>query len=308
MSAEIRLRDPASRPGIEHPPRFAALPYAAMALGVLALGFSAIFVRWAAAPGPVTGFYRMGLASVFLAPFALAGRTHRRSWPTAGIHMAALAGLFLAADVALWNTAVNLTSAANAVLFANTAPLWVALAAWLLLREKLNGRFWLALLLTLAGAALVLGTDFFRNPRIGWGDLLALAASLFYAGYFLITQRGREQLPPLPYVWLMGAISALTLLGISLALRLPLVGYPSQTYLAFLGLALVTQVVGYLAMGYALGHLPASLVSPTMVGQLLATALLAIPLLGEFPSLEQWLGGIGVIAGIVLVHRARQAA
>ena len=279
-----------------------------MALGVLALGFSAIFVRWAAAPGPVTGFYRMGLASVFLAPFALAGRTHRRSWPTAGIHMAALAGLFLAADVALWNTAVNLTSAANAVLFANTAPLWVALAAWLLLREKLNGRFWLALLLTLAGAALVLGTDFFRNPRIGWGDLLALAASLFYAGYFLITQRGREQLPPLPYVWLMGTISALTLLGISLALRLPLVGYPSQTYLAFLGLALVTQVVGYLAMGYALGHLPASLVSPTMVGQLLATALLAIPLLGEFPSLEQWLGGIGVIAGIVLVHRARQAA
>ena len=279
-----------------------------MALGVLALGFSAIFTRWAAAPGPVTGFYRMGLASVFLAPFALAGRTHRRSWPTAGIHMAALAGLFLAADVALWNTAVNLTSAANAVLFANTAPLWVALAAWLLLREKLNGRFWLALLLTLAGAALVLGTDFFRNPRIGWGDLLALAASLFYAGYFLITQRGREQLPPLPFVWLMGAISALTLLGISLALRLPLVGYPSQTYLAFLGLALVTQVVGYLAMGYALGHLPASLVSPTMVGQLLATALLAIPLLGEFPSLEQWLGGIGVIAGIVLVHRARQAA
>jgi drug/metabolite transporter (DMT)-like permease len=222
--------------------------------------------------------------------------------------MAALAGLFLAADVALWNTAVNLTSAANAVLFANTAPLWVALAAWLLLREKLNGRFWLGLLLTLAGAAFVLGTDFFRNPRIGWGDLLALAASLFYAGYFLITQRGREQLPPLPFVWLMGAISALTLLGISLALRLPLVGYPSQTYLAFLGLALVTQVVGYLAMGYALGHLPASLVSPTMVGQLLATALLAIPLLGEFPSPAQWLGGLGVIAGIVLVHRARQAA
>jgi drug/metabolite transporter (DMT)-like permease len=71
---------------------------------------------------------------------------------------------------------------------------------------------------------------------------------------------------------------------------------------------LVTQVVGYLAMGYALGHLPASLVSPTMVGQLLATALLAIPLLGEFPSPAQWLGGIGVFAGIVLVHRARQGA
>jgi drug/metabolite transporter (DMT)-like permease len=68
------------------------------------------------------------------------------------------------------------------------------------------------------------------------------------------------------------------------------------------------QVVGYVAVGYVLGHLPASLVPPTMVGQLLATALLAIPLLGETASPAQWLDGIGVIGGNILVHRARQAA
>jgi drug/metabolite transporter (DMT)-like permease len=83
-----------------------------------------------------------------------------------------------------------------------------------------------------------------------------------------------------------------------------LTGYPAQTWLAFLGLAMVTQVVGYLAVGYALGHLPASLVAPTMVGQPVVTALLAIPLLGEHLAPVQWLGGAGVLLGIFLIHRS----
>jgi drug/metabolite transporter (DMT)-like permease len=82
--------------------------------------------------------------------------------------------------------------------------------------------------MTLAGAALVLGTDLLRHSHIGWGDLLALAASLFHAGDYLITPRCRERLPPFPYVSLMGVISALSLPGVSLTLRLPLVGYPPR--------------------------------------------------------------------------------
>jgi drug/metabolite transporter (DMT)-like permease len=87
---------------------------------------------------------------------------------------------------------------------------------------------------------------------------------------------------------------------------LPLTGYPAQTYLAFLGAAIVSQTGGYLAVGYALGHLPASLVAPTMIGQPVVTALLAIPLLGESLVASQWLGGLSVLAGIYLVHRSRE--
>jgi drug/metabolite transporter (DMT)-like permease len=70
----------------------------------------------------------------------------------------------------------------------------------------------------------------------------------------------------------------------------------------------VPQIIGYLAMGYALGHLPASIVSPTMLGQPVLTALLAIPLLGETLQPVQWMGGLVVISGIFLVHRSREAA
>jgi drug/metabolite transporter (DMT)-like permease len=91
----------------------------------------------------------------------------------------------------------------------------------------------------------------------------------------------------------------------SLVLGLPLGGYPPTTYLAFLGLALVTQITGYLAVGYALGHLPASIVSPTMVSQPVITALLAIPFLGEMLAPVQWIGGAAVVAGVIVVHRSR---
>jgi drug/metabolite transporter (DMT)-like permease len=100
--------------------------------------------------------------------------------------------------------------------------------------------------------------------------------------------------------------STLGLLVICLALGQPLTGYPTHTYLNFIALGLVTQVVGYLAITYALGHLPASLVAPTMLSQPVVTAVLAAAVLGERISLWQVFGGIAVLTGVYVVHRSRQ--
>jgi drug/metabolite transporter (DMT)-like permease len=275
-----------------------------MGVGIVALGFSALFVRWAAAPGPVTGFYRMAIASLILVPLSLARHGDPRRWPSAGLRFAVIGGAALCFDLALWNTAVLYTSAANATLLANTAPLWVAIAAALFFKEKLSGGFWIGLVLVLSGAAAVLGADFLRDFHLGLGDLLAIGASVFYAGYYLATQFGRRHMASLPYVTAAGVTSTILLLGLVLLLGQSLTGYPAETWAAFAALGLVTQVLGYVAVGYALGHLPASLVSPTMVGQPVMTALLAIPLLGETLAPVQWIGGAAVLAGIVLVHRS----
>jgi drug/metabolite transporter (DMT)-like permease len=280
-----------------------ALPYLAIAFGVFALGCSALFVRWANAPGPVTGFYRMGLASLVLLPLALR-QGGRRPWPKRGVLFAVLGGASLALDLALWTTAVFMTKVANATLFANTAPLWVALVGMAFLGERLPALFWGGLAITLSGGAFVAGSDFLVHPTLGWGDVISLLAGVFYAGYYLCTQVGRRYLDSARYVWLAGACSAVCLLVICLAAGFPLTGYPPQTYLAFAASALITQAAGYLAVGYALGHLPASVVSPTMTGQPVVSALLAIPLLGETLSHIQWLGGAAVIAGIYLINRA----
>jgi drug/metabolite transporter (DMT)-like permease len=278
----------------------------ALIFGIVALGFSALFVRWANAPGPVVGLYRIGLSTLILIPFFIIRRRNRAPITRAILIFPILGGILTALDHGFWNTSVNFTSAANATLLANTAPLWVALFAWLVWHEKLKFAFWIGLVLTLAGAAFVLGTDFLNQPSLGIGDLLAITAGIFYAGYFLVTQRGRIHWDTLSYIWIVGLVASLSLLATSLIAGLPLTGYPIQTYLAFLAAALVSQTGGYLAVGYALGHLPASLVAPTMIGQPIITALLAIPLLGESLQTSQLVGGIAVLAGIYLIHNSRE--
>lgn len=280
------------------------LPYLALAAGIFALSLSAMFVRWADAPGPITGFYRVSISSILLAPFfvkrCLAGCNFKRSFLIFPI----LGGLFTACDFALWNTSVSYTTAANATLLGNTAPLWVALGAWLLFRERLSGRFWFGLLLALAGATLILGTDFIRHPRLGIGDLMAIGTGVFYAGYMLATQRSRQHFDPLSHLWLMGVSASFGLLIINLALRNPIGGYPAQSWLIFFLTAIVSQIIGYMSITYALGHLPAAVVSPTMVGQPIVTAILAIPLLGEIPTALQIAGGLLALAGIFIVNQS----
>jgi drug/metabolite transporter (DMT)-like permease len=58
-----------------------------------------------------------------------------------------------------------------------------------------------------------------------------------------------------------------------------------------------------MALAYALGHLPASIVAPTMVLQPVVTTLIAIPLLNEIPNVWQGLGGIIALIGIYIINQ-----
>lgn len=281
-------------------------PYLALAFGTLGLGFSGIFVTWANAPGSVSGFYRVAIAAAVMAvPF---GFEIRRRAPPSRYHLwiAALGGLFFAGDLAAWNTSVLLTSAASATLFGNTSPLWVSLGALFLFKEKLGRGFWAGLGLALVGALIILGDNFSAQSSAGLGSLLAIVAGMFYAAFFLCTQRAREGLSSLTAWWVSTASSAAALTVAAILFNESFLGYPAITYWSLIGVALITQVGAYLAINYALGHLPASIVSPTLLGQPVLTALLAVPLLDQPLTLPQIAGGLIVLAGIWVVHRQRQ--
>jgi drug/metabolite transporter (DMT)-like permease len=287
-------------------PRKQLFPYIALAIGITALSLSAMFVRWADAPGPITGFYRVSIATILFLPFFIQRQRTLPPLQMKWVWFPLLAGLFTALDFATWNTSVQYTTAAKATLLGNTSPLWVALIALIFFREKLRGTFWIGLLLSLAGATLVVGANFAEDMSINIGDALASTAAIFYALYQLITQRGRKFLDPFRYTWFVGLSATFFIFIINIVLKNPLTGYSSQTWLIFFATAIVSQMIGYLAISYALGHLPASIVSPTLVGQPILTAILAIPLLGEIPTLTQWLGGAIALLGIYIVNISHQ--
>jgi drug/metabolite transporter (DMT)-like permease len=91
-------------------------------------------------------------------------------------------------------------------------------------------------------------------------------------------------------------------------LREPL-NIPSQRSLAALiGLGLVSQLGGYLALTYALGHLPATVTAVTLLAQGPLTAVLAAWLLNEQLTGSLLIGGVLVLLGVGLANRGRDAA
>jgi len=282
------------------------LAYLALGVGVLALSFSAMFVRWADAPGPVTAFYRLFFSIFLLFPFFLPRARKSTAVKTRSIWFPLLAGVFTACDLALWTSSLSYTTAVNATLLGNTAPLWVALGTWLILKQQLSKVFWRGLAFTLVGAALIMGTDFILQPRFGIGDLMATFTGFFYGGYYLITEKSRVHFDSVIHIWFVGVGASLSMFVINLALGYSLTGYDTQTWLVFLASAVVSQLIGYVALAYALGHLPASIVAPTMVLQPVVTALLAIPLLQEIPTIWQGIGGLIALVGIYIVNLSHQ--
>ncbi len=277
-------------------------PYLALAAGVLCISFTAIFTKWAGVPGPVAAALRMTVATAVLAiPFGLHRR--RAGLPAAGVRWGVLGGLWFAINLGMLSSALLLTSAANATLMDNTAPVWVGLGALFLFHEKLGRRYRAGLALALTGAAVVSGFRLAAGIKLNGGDALAFTGAIFYAGYLLNTQRARQGLSSLAYLWLVAVTAAVALTAFCLVSRLPLLGYSSRSYLALIAMGIICQSGGWVLINYALGHLPASSAVVVLLAQPVLTGLLSIPLLGEALTMRQVAGGVLLLTGITLCLR-----
>lgn len=279
------------------------LAYAALTVGIVCIGCSAIFVKIAATPGIVSAFYRLLFAAVVVVPWGIWRRTPARRPTTRQVLLVAAGGIFFALDLAVWNTSILLTSAATATLLANNATLWVGLGALFLFREHLSLRYWSGLAIAIAGMAVLLGAASWHTFHWHIGELLAIAASFFYASYLLTVQRARQNVDTLTFMAISHAAGVGLLLVLNLAGGSRLTGYSARSWLALIAMGLISQLLGWLAINYAIGHLRAAPVSVTLLGQVVVTALLSIPILGELPSTHQVVGGVVVLTGIYLANQ-----
>jgi drug/metabolite transporter (DMT)-like permease len=105
-----------------------------------------------------------------------------------------LAGLGVAVGVAFASSAFILalgsTSVAHVLLFQAIAPFLAALFAWLLMRERVPTRTWVAMGAALGGVVIMVGGSLGGGGL--HGDLLSLLMSTAFAGVLVITRRHRE--------------------------------------------------------------------------------------------------------------------
>ena len=272
------------------------------------VSWASILIRLAAAPALVTGAYRLALASLILTPLALWRNGKELShlgWRDLGLAVAS--GVFLGLHFAAWISSLAYTSVASSVVLVTTSPLFVGLAGRFLLKERVSSGMFAGIVLAVVGGAVVGWGDFRAQGLALWGDLLALAGAIMSSAYYLIGRRLRRRLSVLAYVTPTYCTAAAVLIAAALLSGQKLVGYPANSYLMFLLLAIGPQVVGHSSLNWALRYLSPTFVTAAVLGEPIGSVVLASLILHEAPSAIKLVGGAIILAGICLCARAEVA-
>ena len=276
-------------------------------LALLAVAFLAtggIFVRQSGLSPINTGFYRMLFSIPLLWPLAY-GRLHTLT--RGQVALLFLAGLFLAGDVALWNTSFGYTTVANANLLTNLTPFTVIPVSYFLFHERLPRLFLPGAAVTLAGVVLLVGGKASPVPANYFGDFLALAAAFFYAGFLLIAYRLRDSIESSVIMFVSAFGGLVGLFVASLAVEGLQVPQGWNDIWPVLALTLCVQVVGHNLLTHCQGKLSVNLSSVICLTQPAIAAVYSWAVFSEQLSMLEILGIAVVIAGVYIVKRQYSA-
>ncbi len=274
--------------------------YLLLLLGVLCISWSAILVKTAGITGFGSGFYRLLFGTIGILPIWYYFRKPIHS--LRGVKVAIICGVLFALDIATWNTSIMLSKASVSTLLANLAPVWVGFGGLFFFKEKPAKIFWLGTVVALFGVMVIVGFDQITFSGINTGNLLAILASVFYGAYLLTVRKGRNTLNTITFT-AISMISSTVVLGlICLFTATPLTGFSSTTWYSLITLGLIPQLLGWLTINQALGHIHPTIASVTLLSQTVFTALFSVPMLGEFLTMAEIGGAFIVLTGIFLVN------
>ena len=279
-------------------------PRLLLLVGVIAVSFAAIFVRLADAPALVIAAYRLGIASLLILPFTYKRVTaafkglNRRTFA-----LMFLAGVFLAAHFVLWITSLEHTSVASSVILVTAHPVFVAVASYFLWKEKLGRLSIAGIIVAMAGVAIISRGELSFGSDVFLGNVLALVAGLLAASYLMVAWALRNQIDAVSYLASVYGVAAAILVISAVIAGVEFMGYSETTYLMFVLLAVVPQLLGHSSFNLAARVMPVTLVSVAILGEPVGATILGIIILGEWPSAAEVIGGVVIMTGIFCVLR-----
>ncbi len=299
------------KPGGAQANRFVAI--AALVTAPLLWSSSTILVRALHETMPVIGFsfWRWLFASLLLLPFAWPHL--RREWPAvrANIVTLALAGFFgiTLFAVVLFN-GLKHTTAVNTGVISASEPLWIALVAWLLLRERLRRMQWAGIAIGAIGMIVIASQGSLTGLaqlELNRGDLLVMAAVIIWALYSVLIHKLAGLLRPVTILMVtasLGTVFHLPFYGWELASG-EVLTFNLQTVLAIAYGTLFGSVIAFGAWTLGVGLAGANtagiflyLIPPYTIG-------MAALILGEPLELYHVAGGAIIVAGIIVATRRR---
>jgi drug/metabolite transporter (DMT)-like permease len=281
----------------------------ALFIGAITIAFAPILVRLSEVGPSATGFHRFLLAIPLY--WAIAATLPRptvaegseRPGTVRDFVLIAMAGVYLAADVAVWHYSIQMTTVANSTLLANVAPVFVVLGGWLLFRTRVTGTYLIGLAAAMTGVFILSRASLSLSQDHFIGDLLGILTAVFYAAYQMSVERLRKRFSTVTIMKYAIPVSALVMLPVALASGEDLLPVTLAGWGFLIALAAGPQVFGQGLIAWALAHLPVAFTSVSLLVQPVTAALVAWALFGEHIGLQQGIGAVIVLGGIMLARR-----
>ncbi len=276
-------------------------PMLVLAVGVLGISLSSIFVRYSTAPSAVTAAWRLIWSVMLLAPVALGSREIKQEFKTVdrkSLLMSGLSGVFLAIHFALWFESLQHTSVASSTTIVCTDVIWVSVGYCVFLKGKLGKKAMGTIAVMLLGSVLIALSDAGGGGGQLYGDILALLGAVAIAAYTLIGRVLRAKMSTTAYTFLVYSACAAVLVGLCLAKGQDLLGYGwNAVFVGFL-LAVFSTILGHSIFSWSLKYFSPSFVSACKLCEPVGAAILAVFLFGELPKSLQLLGGGLILGGV----------
>ena len=284
--------------------------FAALCAAAVSMGISPIFVRFAAADvGPfASAFWRVALAlPVLYAWVRLEEAKTPAGAPSFG-RATVLAGAAFAGDLFFWHLSILNTTVANATFFATTAPIFVVLMAWLILRRRVSRETVIGLALCVLGGLSLVGQSLRVDPARILGDFFGVATAVFFALYFLAVERARKGGGAARVTFELTLVTTAILFAIALLFDHRVVPRTKEGIAALIAMAWISHAGGQGLLSIALGRLPAVFSSLVIFIEAIAAAAFGWMILGERLTIVQIMGGGLILLGIWIARpRARSA-
>ena len=259
---------------------------------------------------PITGaFFRMAYAiPILLILVWYLNREDSRSFNTRMLTFAA--GFLLAIDFAGYHSAIDYIGSGIATLIGNSQVIIVTLSSWWLFGERPNRMILLALPMVMLGLVFIAGIwddePYGEDPFKG--VIASIVAAIFYSSFLILYRySNRIQAPSanLQFDATIGAAVGLLLIGIAPLEGLDIepinftLSWPGHGWLILL--AISCQIIGWIAITFALPRLPAAHTSFAVLLQPVLTIVWGVILLSETPSLQQMVGMTLIFSAIIAV-------
>ena len=215
-----------------------------------------------------------------------------------------------------YSNAVSLLPISVALLIEYTAIVIVPLVSLLLFKEKVRPRLWFGIAAVLIGLAIVsnLWNSSLNPIGVAWAFMAAVCLSI----YFLIgehTQRKRDAMSTLFYTFavasvfwaIMNFINPAKMIDINLVFNLGgnLSGISMPVWAGLLWIGIMGSFIPMLLDYIALGNLSATAVGVIATAETVFATIFAWAWLNESMTTLEVIGGLIVVAGIILAETSR---